>query len=74
MLASGSRDCEIKLWDTESYKEVASLQEHTEEISSLSFNSKGNILVSGSFDKTIKIWDIKHKTVLKTLKGNEDRI
>ncbi len=38
-------------------KEIHSLEEHTEKVSSVSFSPDGNFIVSVSDDKTIKIWD-----------------
>ena len=58
ILASGSEDKTIKLWDTTSFDEIATLGEggHTDLLKSVAFSPNGSILASGSFDKTIKLW------------------
>ena len=55
MLASGSRDRTIKLWNVESRTEVATLEGHSDLVNSVAFNSEGTLLASGSGDRTIKL-------------------
>ncbi len=58
LLASGSRDGTIRLWNLASQREVRQLQGHTGYILSLAFSPDGCVLASGSVDKTIRLWDI----------------
>ena len=58
ILASGSYDNTIKLWDTSTGKEIQSLEGHQGEVYSVSFSPDGGTLASGSEDKTIKLWPI----------------
>ena len=58
LLASGSEDNTIKLFDVVSRKELRTFIGHTSGINSISFAPNGKILASGSSDKTIKLWDI----------------
>ena len=55
-------------------KEIHSLEEHTEKVSSISFSPDGNFIVSGSDDKTIKIWDRERGTLVRNLKGHNDQV
>jgi len=48
MLASGSWDNTIKLWLLETKSEIITLKGHSNIVSSLAFNSNGNILISAS--------------------------
>ncbi len=57
MIASGSDDCTIKLWDTQRQIEIAELKGHTKGVTSVSLSSDGQSLVSGSKDKTITLWE-----------------
>ena len=56
ILASGSYDSTIKLWNVKSKKEIATLQGHTS-VYSVAFNPSGTILASGS--GTIKLWNVE---------------
>lgn len=55
ILASGSGDKTIKLWNIETQKEIATLYGHNQFITSVVFNNNGNSLASGSGedDKTL---------------------
>ncbi|KAJ6176749.1 hypothetical protein N7485_003663 [Penicillium canescens] len=70
MLASGSSDETIKLWNVKTGKELQTLTGHTSWVSSMAFSSDGSILASGSYDHTIKLWDVKTSKELQTLMGH----
>ena len=70
MLASGSRDRTIKLWNVESRTEVATLEGHSDSVTSVAFNKEGTLLASGSYDRTIKLWNVESRTEVATLKGH----
>ncbi|CAD8204028.1 unnamed protein product [Paramecium pentaurelia] len=59
ILASGSEDNSIRLWDIKTKQQKAKLDGHTNGIMSVCFSSDGNTLASGSFDNTIRLWDVK---------------
>ena len=69
MLASGSWDRTIKLWDISTMTCVKTLEGHTDYVSSVAFNGAG-MLASGSYDKTIKHWDIFTMSCVRTLEGH----
>ena len=50
ILASGSMDNTIKLWNVESQTEIATLTGHSDSVNSVVFNNSGTILASGSYD------------------------
>ena len=68
ILASGSDDKTIKLWNVESQTEIATLMGHSSSIYSVAFNNTGTILASGSNDITIKLWNVESKTEIATIK------
>lgn len=57
-LISGSRDAQIKVWDTEvSYILRESIAAHLYSINDVTFRFDGKYFVTGSMDKSIKLWD-----------------
>src|SRR5947207_2237 len=63
VLASGSWDYTIKLWDMASGKIISTLEGHSSEVNSVAFSPDGKVLASGSgsLDTTIKLWDLASK-------------
>jgi WD40 repeat protein len=71
--ASGSKDEKIKLWNSESKRELKTLSGHASFVWSLVLLGNGN-LASASEDRTIRIWDLNRPTQLKILFGHSDLI
>lgn len=71
LLASGSEDTTIRIWDTEIGQYEKTLKGHTGPITGLSFDSKGLLLASCSNDMSAKIWDMNTYTCTKTFKGHD---
>ena len=70
LLASGSIDNTIKLWDVRSRTLVATLEGHSDVVRSVAFSPDGSLLASGSEDKTVKLWDMRSRTLVATLEGH----
>src|SRR5262249_36478125 len=59
MLASGSGDQTIRLWDVATHQPMGQpLTGHTRDVSSVAFSPDGKMLASGSGDQTIRLWDV----------------
>lgn len=58
-IAIASSDDSIEIWDISSCNKMISLSGHSNTITSLSFNTCGNLLLTTSWDGTAKIWEIK---------------
>ena len=67
LLASGSSDGTVKLWDVATQQSITTLDEHTGEVSSVSFSRDGMLLASGSHDRTVKLWDVVTRQSITTL-------
>ncbi|MEP0868743.1 serine/threonine protein kinase [Trichocoleus desertorum AS-A10] len=61
LLASGSADHTIKVWNLNNKKEVFTLAGHGDEVNSVAISPSQEILASGSSDKTVRLWSIKSK-------------
>jgi ribosome assembly protein 4 len=71
LLASGSDDFTICVWDPESSKKpLFRLTGHQQPVSVVVFSPDGSKIASGSFDSSIRIWDTKSGKFLATLRGH----
>ena len=58
ILASGSGDETIKIWNVNNGSQIRQLKGHSDYIRSVAFSPNGKMLASGSDDCIIKIWNI----------------
>ncbi len=59
ILASGSGDQSIRLWDVQTGRLQTILKGHTAPVRTLAFSPKGNFLASGASDKTTRVWNLQ---------------
>src|SRR5271156_4426706 len=59
MVASGSLDQTIKLWDVKTGKEQATFKGHKFFVWSVAYSPDSKTVASASWDRTIKLWDVK---------------
>ncbi len=69
ILACGSEDCTIKLWNTLTGELIVIFTGHLSTIRILAFSPDGNTLASGSADGTVRFWDIRLRNPLQTRIG-----
>lgn len=72
ILATGSYDATIKIWNIETGEEIRTLRGHTRGIRALQFDDSK--LISGSLDNTIKIWNWHTGECISTLAGHTDGV
>jgi len=58
LLASGSADNTIILWDIDNKKRIATMTSHNDGVNTVAFITDGQLLASGSDDNTIMLWDV----------------
>ncbi|KAI9864051.1 MAG: hypothetical protein M1813_003367 [Trichoglossum hirsutum] len=68
ILATGSYDSTIKIWDTETGEEIRTLRGHESGIRALQFDDTK--LISGSIDRTLKVWNWRTGECKSTLTGH----
>ena len=69
LLASGSEDGTVKLWDVQARTLLQTLEGHADPVWSVAFSPDGRLLASGSGDRTVKLWDVQNHGELQTLLG-----
>jgi WD40 repeat protein len=62
MLATGSDDNNIRLWDIESGELVRTLEGHQGSVWSVAWSGDGQWLASGTGDRTVRLWDVESGT------------
>ena len=68
ILASGSGDWTIKLWEMPSGNLLNTMMGHESTVLSVCFSPDGRLLASGSWDYSIKLWEVPSGKLLNTLK------
>jgi RNA polymerase sigma factor (sigma-70 family) len=71
LLASGSEDGTVRLWDAAAGRELHALRGHGREVASVAFSPDGKVLASGSLDNTIRLWDPANGKPLQTWEGQD---
>lgn len=77
LLASGSADGKICIWQAKDGTLYRTLEQHTAAVFAVAFDpsvTDGRLLASGSRDRTAKIWDTATGEVLHELSGHTDEI
>ena len=74
MLASGSEDKTVQLWDTLKRSKQATLKGHKEWITAVAFSADGKTVASGDAGKVIKLWDVSTRREHATLRGHKNTI
>ncbi len=57
LIASGSDDTTVRLWDTDGRDEPAIMSGHTQRIRGLALTSDGALAATAGIDGTVRIWD-----------------
>ena len=66
-LASGGRDCLVKVWSVGEARLLATFRQHRAPVTALAFRRGANTLFSGSADRSLKVWNIDDLGYVETL-------
>lgn len=72
IIASGSYDTHIKIWDLATGDELRTLRGHTRGVNAVQFDDVK--LISGSMDKTLRIWNYRTGECLNILSGHTEGV
>ena len=70
LLASGSDDCTVRLWDVDTGECLQVFEGHEDIIWSIAFSHNDNVLASGSEDKTTRLWNVETGNCIKIFTGH----
>ena len=82
LIATGSQDKSIRIWNSQSLQPIATLRGHTRGVWCLAFSTVDRVLASGSGDASIKLWTIGgggaaaagEYTCIKTLQSHTNNV
>ena len=74
MLASGSKDFTVRLWDVDTATEIHTCKGHTDNVNYVAINHDASIIASGSDDTTIILWDTITGLPISMLTGHTQGI
>ena len=73
VLASGSSDNTIRIWDVsdrDNLRHVRTLRGHTQYVTELAWSPDGRVLASASYDNTVRLWNPNNGISLAVLRGH----
>jgi WD40 repeat protein len=69
LVASGSADNTVRLWDAGSGRELRRLAGHTNYVRAVAFSPDGQDVASGSNDGSVRLWNVSTGEQKRTLEG-----
>ena len=70
LIASGSNDNTVRLWNANTGIHMHTLSGHVADVNTVSFSPDGQLIASGSDDNTVRIWNANTGILLHTLSGH----
>ena len=74
VIASGSEDRSVRMWNAISWQEIQALTGHTAAVRSVQLSNSATRVLSSAADNTVRIWDGRSGTILHTLNGHSGTV
>lgn len=74
ILATGSGDKTVKLWNLDDFSCVKTFEGHTNSVLRVDFINMGLQLVSAASDGLVKLWNIREEECIATMDNHEDKV
>lgn len=74
LVASGSTEKKIRLWDPRSRQKLLKLRGHTDNVRSLLFSRDGSLLLSASSDGTIRLWSVAQQRCISIIRVHDEGV
>ncbi|OSD06202.1 U3 small nucleolar RNA-associated protein [Trametes coccinea BRFM310] len=74
VLATGSGDKTVKLWNLEDFTCVKTFEGHTNSVLRVDFLNAGMQLVSSASDGLVKLWNVRDEECAATMDNHEDKV
>lgn len=74
VLASGSADKSVRLWEAHSGKEVFRFEGHAHHVRALAWSHGGATLASGSVDGAIALWNVARRDRILLISAHDDHV
>lgn len=74
LVASGSTEKVIRLWDPRSRQKLLKLRGHTDNVRCLLFSGDGSQLLSASSDGTIRLWSIPQQRCVSIIRVHDEGV
>ena len=74
LLASGSADRTVRLWDMASLKRKRTYRGQRDFITALAFSNNGKMLAGGALDGRIRVWSTLSRRTLRLLRGHRGKV
>jgi WD40 repeat protein len=71
LIASGSSDQTVKLWNSSTGEELRTLSGHTSMVVGCAFSPDGSLVASAGADGTVRLWDLQDGAERLVLTGHE---
>src|SRR3954454_10299203 len=74
LVASGSGEGTVRLWETDTGRQLATLEGHSGAILGVALSADGQLVASGSGDGTVRLWDTDTGRPEATLHGHSGAV